>query len=111
MFFFGSMHRKHVFNCSIKILCMQHKFLDNEKLILTALSEVISEKRKELKKSQRIMAFEYGLHKSLISRLENSKNEPKFFSIWKLANMFEMKPSEFVALIEKKLGNNIDLLD
>lgn len=48
---------------------MQHD--KKEKMILEALSSVLSELRINNAKSQRILAFENGMHKSMISRFES----------------------------------------
>ncbi len=79
--------------------------------ILKALSNVVKKKRIELDKSQRFFAFEYGLQKSMISRFENLKNEPKMFSLWRVANALGIKPSELFSLIEDELGEYVDLTE
>lgn len=48
----------------------------------------------EYEKSIRLLADEYAIQKSLISRLENAVNEPKIISIWTICEVFDMKPSE-----------------
>lgn len=88
---------------------MQHD--KKEKMILEALSSVLSELRINNAKSQRILAFENGMHKSMISRFESCKNEPRIFSVWKVANAFGLKPSEFLSLIENKLPQDFNLID
>lgn len=90
---------------------MQPKFTEQELNILKALSSVLSKKRKEAKKSQRMFAFEYGLHKSMISRFESCSSEPKLFSLWKIANILGLKLSELLCLLEAELGENINLTD
>lgn len=82
-----------------------------EQIIINAIAAVLSELRKRGKISQRLLAFENDLHKSLISRLESAKNQPMFLSVWKVAEALGLKPSRFVALVEKKLPPNFSLLD
>lgn len=90
---------------------MQPKFTEQELNILKALSAVINKKRRELDKSQRLMAFEYGIQKSMISRFESCSNEPRLFSLWKIANIFGLKLSELISLLEAEMGENIKLID
>lgn len=90
---------------------MQPKFTKDEERILKAFSNVIKSTRKNIDKSQRMLAFEYDIQRSMISRFESGTNEPKLFSIWRLANAFGMKPSELFTLIEKELGDDITLID
>ena len=95
----------------IRILYMQPKFSKKEQLILSALGNVVINKRKELEKSQRMFAFENDFQKSMISRFEHGANEPKLFSLWRLANACDMKLSEFIKLIEDDIGEDIDFID
>ncbi len=90
---------------------MQPKLSKKELLILNAISEVLKELRIDSMKSQRTLAFDYGLHKSLISRLESASNNPFFLSVWKAAEATEIKPSKFVAMVEEKLPAGFKLLD
>lgn len=90
---------------------MQPKLSKKELLILNAVSEVLKELRVDNTKSQRMLAFEYGLHKSLISRLESTSSNPFFLSVWKVAEAVNIKPSSFVALVEEKLPTGFKLLD
>ena len=94
-----------------KILCMQHVELEKRKIILNALAEVVKKLRNKTEKSQRMLAFEYGLHKSLINRMENSLSEPKLFSILKIAQIFGIKPSKFLQLLEKELPEGFTILE
>lgn len=90
---------------------MQPKLSKKELLILNAISEVLKELRICNMKSQRMLAFEYGLHKSLISRLESTSNNPFFLSVWKAAEAINVRPSKFVAMVEEKLPTGFKLLD
>ena len=90
---------------------MQPKLTEKDKIVLNAVSEVLREYRCYSSKSQRLLAYEFGLHKSLISRLEASSNNPLFLSVWRVAEAINIKPSEFVSLVEKKLPADFKLLD
>lgn len=90
---------------------MQPKISEKELKILAALSKVVKNKRLEKAKSQRLFADEYELHSSMISRYENCNSEPKLFSLWRVANALEIKPSEFFSLIEQELVEDIILIE
>jgi len=90
---------------------MQRGFSEKEIIILKALAKTLYKKRQELQKSQRLIAFEYDIQKSMISRLESCTSEPKLFSLWRIANMFDLKLSELITLIELELPEYISLIE
>lgn len=90
---------------------MQHKYSKPEKLILEAIAKVIKRERTSTLKSQRLFADEYGMHSSLFSRLERAENQPKLFSLWSIAEILHMKPSQFLELVEKELPDDFTLVD
>lgn len=90
---------------------MQHKEKEKLKIILDALSKVVIEERIILDKSQRLLAFEYGLHKSLINRIENCVSEPKLSSFIKVAEVLQMKPDELFIKLYKYLPDDFRILD
>lgn len=57
------------------------------------------------------MADEYDIQKSMISRLENAKNEPKLISILTICEALDIKPSEFFNKLESRLPQNFSLID
>ena len=75
---------------------MQHLNTKKSKLIFEALSKVLKEERIKQNKSIRLLADEYDLQKSLISRLENCINEPKLISIWSVCEALGIKPSKLL---------------
>ena len=79
---------------------MQHLNTKKSELIFKALSKVVKEERIKQNKSIRILADEFDLQKSLISRLENCINEPKLISIWSVCEALGIKPSELLKKIE-----------
>lgn len=90
---------------------MQQQEKEKIEVLLKAISIAIKKLRQERDLSLNIFALENGIQKSLISRLENAKNEPAFLSIWKVAEAFEIKPSELVSKIEKELPKEFLILD
>lgn len=91
---------------------MQDKDLEiqnqNKAQVLSALGIVTHLERGKLKKGINKFSFEYDIGNGLLSGIEAEKIDSKFTTIWKLANAFGMKCSEFVVLIEKELGDDFN---
>lgn len=90
---------------------MQHKNFENTDILISAIAQVIKEQREVIGKSQRVLADEFAIPKSLLSRLENANNEAKIISLWAIAQALGMKMSDFVILVEKKLPKDFSLLE
>ena len=90
---------------------MQQKTTKQEKIILSIMAKIIYQKRKEAKKSQRLIAFENHIQKSMFSRFEPANNQPLLFSAWKIAESLGLKFSEFIILIEKELPEDFTLIE
>lgn len=90
---------------------MQHSNTKKSKIIFEALAEVVKEQRISKNKSMRLLADEFDIQRSLLSRIENGINEPKMISIWTICEVLGMKPSELFSKIENKLPNDFKLLD
>ncbi|MBQ8459773.1 hypothetical protein IJ541_06695 [bacterium] len=90
---------------------------DNEKLILQekkdailkALGEIVLKHRKQQNKGINIFSYEYDIGNGLLSKLEKGQIDTKLTTLWKLANAFNYKCSDFVKLIEEKLPQDFDL--
>ena len=57
------------------------------------------------------MEEEYDFSRGSLNRIENGNVDCKFITFWKIAEALGMKPSEFVKLLEEKLGKNFKLID
>lgn len=90
---------------------MQHLNTKKSKLIFEALSKVLKDERIKQNKSIRLLADEYDLQKSLISRLENCINEPKLISIWSVCEALGIKPSKLLKKIEDELPIDFSLIE
>ena len=90
---------------------MQHKNSHKGKIVLKILGEIVREERDKTNKSQRLLADEYGVQKSLLNRIENVSNEPKFLSVFTISELIGLKPSELMKRIEEKLPENFTMLD
>lgn len=90
---------------------MQHANTKKSDIIFELLSTELREERKKQGKSIRLLADEFDIQKSLISRLENGVNEPKLISIWTVCNALNIRPSELLKRIEDKLPQDFSLID
>ena len=75
------------------------------------LSEELKKERERQNKSIRLLAYEFDLQMSLLSRLENGVNEPKLISIWSVCEALGIKPSELLKRIENRLPKEFSLID
>jgi len=90
---------------------MRHSNTDKAKIIIDLLAQTIREEREKIKKSQRLLADEYDLQKSLVNRLENGINEPKIISLWSICDALDIKLSDLIKKVEKKLPNHFSLIE
>ena len=76
--------------------------------ILKILGEIVYQKRKAMKKGINIFSYEYDIGNGLLSGREKGKIDTKITTLWKLANAFDYKCSDFVKLIEEKLPQDFN---
>lgn len=90
---------------------MQHVNSKDAQKIFEVLAKVLKREREKQGKSQRLLADEFELQHSLICRLEKGANEPKFISLWSVAEALGMKLSDLIKLVEDELPSGFSLLD
>lgn len=90
---------------------MQHNNSKKAEIIYKTLGEILKEEREKQNKSQRILADEYDIQKSLISRLENGINEPKLISLWTVCDALNITIYDLLKKVYKKLPENFTLID
>ncbi len=90
---------------------MQHANTKKSKIIFQTLAKIIKQEREKQNKSLRVLADEYDIQKSLLSRLENGINEPKLISIWTISEALNMRVSELLKLVENELPKDFSLTD
>lgn len=90
---------------------MQHSNTKKSEIIFQSLAKVIKREREKQNKSLRVLADEYDIQKSLLSRLENGINEPKLISIWTISEALNMTVSELIKLVEEELPEDFSLTD
>ena len=75
------------------------------------LGQIVREERIKLGKSQRLLADEYDVEKSLINRTEKATSELKLISLFTIAHLLKTTPSILLGKVEKKLPDNFTLFD
>ncbi len=80
---------------------MRHTNSKKAEIIIEIEAQVLREEREKQNKSQRLLADEYDIQKSLLSRLESGKNEPKIISIWSVCEALDIKVSDLLEKVEK----------
>lgn len=90
---------------------MQYK--DEKNLQLTKkLAEVIRKMRLEKTNlSLNKFAYSFDISRGNLSKIENAESECKFVTFWKIAEALGLKPSEFVKILERELGEEFTLID
>lgn len=82
---------------------------DNKQKILKALAIITKELRKD--KSQFLLSSENDISVSILSTIERGLKDPQLTTIFKLAEALEIKPHEFIKLIEDKLPKDFSMID
>lgn len=90
---------------------MQHKNSKKARIVVEILGEIVREEREKLGKSQRLLANEYSVEKSLINRIEKASTEPKLISLFTVAELLKMKPSELLKMVELRLPKSFSVLE
>ena len=79
---------------------MQHVNSKEAQKIIKVLAKLIKEERIKQNKSQRLLADEFDIPKSMLSRLENGINEPKLISLISVCEALNIKLSSLIKKLE-----------
>ncbi len=90
---------------------MQHVNSKKAKIIITLLSQIIKNERIKQNKSQRLLADEFDIPKSMLSRIENGINEPKLISLFSICEALNIKLSNVIKTLEEELPKNFSLIE
>lgn len=80
-----------------------------KKLICNAAGKITAKLRGA--KSQFLLGSENDISTSILNTLEKGNKDPQLTTVFKLAEAFNMKASEFVGLIEKELPEGFYLIE
>lgn len=88
---------------------MQENKINKNKKIRETLSSVFKEL--QAKKKISAVAYESELPRSVVYYIEQAKKDPQLTTLWRLAEGFGMKPSEFLKRVEDKMPEGWTILD
>ena len=71
-----------------------------------AIDAVIRRLRKQRKISQNVLSGLAGMERSHLGMVETGGRVPNLYTIWRIADALDMRPSELVALIEEEMEKN-----
>lgn len=80
-------------------------------ILLKIIGKVVNNQRTLLGKGINRFSYEYDIGNGLLSRLENGTTDSKITTLWKLADAFNIKFSDFVKLIEEELPKNFNFYE
>lgn len=72
---------------------------------------MIKEERIRQNKSQRLLADEFDIPKSMLSRIENGVNEPKIISLISICEALNIKLSDLILKLESELSSDFFLIE
>lgn len=58
-----------------------------------------------------MIGLEYNVSTSLLNLLERGLKDPQLITIFKLAQIFNIKPSKFIEEIENAIDGDVNLID
>ncbi len=90
---------------------MQHVNSKKAKNVIRILARLIREERLKQNKSQRLLADEFDIPKSMLSRLENGINEPKLISLLSVCEALNIKLSDLIKKLELELSEKFSLIE
>ena len=65
---------------------------------------VVARIRVQCQMSQEMLAGLSGITRSHLTLIENGKKSPKIETLWQIAEVFDMRLSELLAMIEKEIA-------
>lgn len=80
----------------------------NKDILLKAIGRVVKRERLRSQTGINKFSYEYDIGNGLLSYLEKGVSDTKITTMWKLANAFGMKFSEFAKMIETELPPDFD---
>ncbi|MDD3419425.1 MAG: helix-turn-helix domain-containing protein [Candidatus Gastranaerophilales bacterium] len=85
------------------------QYEEKKKLICKITGKITKQLRGN--KSQFLFGSENDISTSILNTLEKGNKDPQLTTVFKIAEAFNIKPSELVALIEKELPEGFFLIE
>lgn len=89
---------------------MQQKY-DKNVYLKNKIAELVRELRKNKNYSGRKLAYEFGISRSNLNKIENALIECKIGTLLKICEALDIKFSDFAKLLEEKLGKDFTFID
>lgn len=89
---------------------MQHKS-DKNIYLANKIAELVRELRLNKGYSGRKLAYEYGISRSNLNKIENGVIECKIGTLLKICEALGINFSDFAKLLEEKLGKDFTFID
>lgn len=71
-----------------------------------AVAALLRHLRKKRRLSQEVLSGLSGMARPHLSMIERGERMPTLYTIWRIADALDMRPSELVALIEEEMEKN-----
>lgn len=84
---------------------------EKKKIFYKTLGQTLKKLRKDSNLSARAVAYSIEISKTTILQAENGTLDPQLTTFCKLAEAFNIKPSELLNMIEKELPENWSFCD
>lgn len=81
---------------------------ENKETLLKAIGVVVKRERLRLNTGINKFSYEYDIGNGLLSYLERGVSDTKITTMWKLANAFGMKFSDFARMVEAELPQDFN---
>ena len=79
--------------------------------LISKIAKLIRELRKSKNYSCRRLAYEYGISRSNLNKIENALIECKIGTLMKICEALGIKFSDFAKLLEEELGKDFTFID
>lgn len=83
----------------------------SKKKLLSVLGTLIHNERLKRNKGINTFSFEYDIGNGLLSKLEKGNADTKITTVWKLADAFGYKCSDFIKLVEDNLPEDFNFYE
>jgi DNA-binding XRE family transcriptional regulator len=90
---------------------MQARNNDKRKEFNTALGRVVAKLRTELNLSARNVSYSVDISKTTLLLLEKGQLDPQLTTFCKIAEAYNLKPSQLLDMVEKELPKNWSFCD
>ena len=88
------------------------QFINKRQMLINAVSSVVKEYIERSDKSMKLFSREYEFGDGQISKLLRGKYQDiKLSTLWKLANALDIKPIDFMQMINSRLPKNFNFYE